>query len=120
MYLLLRAIILLFEGNAVFAQTVKLTVVNQTVVGSDFYFDIQMEATSGTLYMAGADFVLTFNSGNFTSPSVTELAYDPSYWTLLNSNGNNTTSSSGNLSITYRDLVIASISTNEITLNVNI
>ena len=115
----LIAIILLFEGNAVFAQTVKLTVVNQTVVGSDFYFDIQMEATSGTLYMAGADFVLTFNSGNFTSPSVTELAYDPSYWTLLNSNGNNTTSSSGNLSATYRDLVIASISSNEITLNVN-
>ena len=119
-FTLFMIIMLLIEGSATFAQTVKLYVVNQNVIGTDFYFEIQMEATSGTLYLAAADLALTFNSGNFTNPTTTVSAYNSSYWTLLNSNGNNTTSSSGNLSQSYRSLVSpAAITSNEIILNVN-
>jgi hypothetical protein len=59
------------------AQTYQLQVANQTVSGSNFSFDIYLLRTGETaLYLANADFVLTFNSGNFTSPTVSITSMD--------------------------------------------
>jgi hypothetical protein len=54
---------------------VKLTIENQAIAGTNFLFDIVLTRTgSNDLYLFGADFVLTFNSGNFTAPTITRGA----------------------------------------------
>lgn len=52
------------------AQNFTLTVQNQTIVGSDFKFDIYIQVTSGDIHLADCDFRLDFNEGNFSSPSI--------------------------------------------------
>ncbi len=53
-----------------FAQTFTCTIQNQTLVGTDFSFDICMLRTGATeIYLASSDFVVTFNDANFTSPT---------------------------------------------------
>jgi hypothetical protein len=59
-----------FMSGLLFGQTFTLTVQNQSAVGSEFHFDIYMLRTGGTaVYLGDSDFVLTFNSGNFTGPT---------------------------------------------------
>jgi hypothetical protein len=59
-----------FISGLLFGQTFTLTVQNQSAVGSEFHFDIYMLRTGGTaVYLGDSDFVLTFNSGNFTGPT---------------------------------------------------
>jgi hypothetical protein len=68
-------LVCLFIVSLAFAQTFELTVQNQHVLGTDFVFDIYMLRTGGTnLYLGNADLVLTFNSGNFSSPSYTKIS----------------------------------------------
>ena len=100
------------------AQTLRLSVANQQVSGSNFIFEVWMQATSGTVYLAATDIVLRFNSGNFTSPVDTKGA--ATTFVLNNSNGDNTTSLSGPVGALYRSNVNpASITSNEIIINVN-
>ncbi|MCU0347054.1 MAG: T9SS type A sorting domain-containing protein [Saprospiraceae bacterium] len=60
---------------------VELTIENQQVVGTDFFFDVYLRRTAtnpgaGDLYLGNADFVLTYNNGNFTNPVLTQ---DPDF-----------------------------------------
>ena len=71
---LLTIFVFIFVSNALLGQVeVELTIENQTVVGTDFFFDLYLTRTAtnpgaGDLYLGNADFVLTFNDGNFTNP----------------------------------------------------
>jgi hypothetical protein len=77
MLVLLMVGIVLTAPSIGLAQTYQLQVANQTVSGSNFIFDIYLLRTGATeFYLANADFVLTFNNANFTSPAVTILAAD--------------------------------------------
>ncbi|MGA7160030.1 MAG: T9SS type A sorting domain-containing protein [Bacteroidota bacterium] len=67
--LLLAVLLVLFAAvNTSSAQTVQLTVANQFVSHDTLFFDIYIEATVSTVFLGNADFVLTFNSANFTNP----------------------------------------------------
>ncbi len=70
------ALFVLLFGNFTYSTAqvdVTLTIENQNVVGSDFFFDLYLQATSAPsnpLYLDNSDFVLTFNAGNFTNPTI--------------------------------------------------
>jgi len=68
--LFMLIIVFLMSWNGVNAQTFTCTIQNQTVVGSQFKFDIYVQTTSGSFYIGNCDFVVTFNNTNFTSPTV--------------------------------------------------
>ncbi len=68
-------LLLLFAlGQGLYAQGVKGTVsiANEQVVGSDYYFDIYLSTrptTTGDIYLADADFRITFDNSLFTNPT---------------------------------------------------
>lgn len=100
------------------AQTLELSVANGHVVGSSFVFDVYLQATSGTVYLGGADLVLTFNAGNFTNPVVTKGATGT--FVLNNTVGDNSTQLGTTVGALYRqNTIVAAITSNEIILNVN-
>ena len=76
---------LLFTSTMFSQVTADLTIENQQVSGTDFLFDIYLTRTgTNNLYLGTADFVLTFNSGNFTSPVLSkEPAAAPGLCTLV-------------------------------------
>lgn len=104
-----------FHSNAE-GQTLELTIDNQHVEGTNFYFDIMMKATVGDVYLGGADLVLTFNSGNFTSPT-TAINDIPSYgFTFISLKNSLNAATSTN----YEDYVSPfEITSNEIIINVS-
>ena len=65
----------LLLSTAAFGQTFTLSVQNQQVSGSDFIFDIYILRTGGTnIYLGNSDFVLTFNSANFSTPAFAKVS----------------------------------------------
>ncbi len=53
----------------------ELSIENQSVVGTDFFFDIFLTrdvSSSGDIYLDNSDFIITFNSSNFTNPVLTK------------------------------------------------
>lgn len=54
------------------AQDTQLTIENQSVSGTDFFFDIYLTRTSAgnELYLADSDFVISFDNANFTNPTL--------------------------------------------------
>jgi len=54
------------------AQTYTCSVQNQTVIGTDMYFDIYLQNTSSTdtIYLGDTDFSFTFDNLNFTNDAV--------------------------------------------------
>ena len=107
------------------AQTVQLTIANQSaVLGGDpttsyFQFDIDLKATVGDVYLGTSDIVLDFNSTNFTSPAdqINDNSDDGStFASLMNSNSIAVNSQA----TSYEDLLsLAPITSNEIILNLN-
>ncbi len=64
----------------------ELTIQNQTISGSDFQFDVYLRTTAastGDLFLGDADFVLTFNSANFTNPVLTKVGTAPGNCTFV-------------------------------------
>ncbi len=106
-------IVFLILSSIVLGQvTVDLTIENQQAVGTDFFFDIYLTRTgTNDLYLGGADFALTFNSGAFTNPTILREA--SSFWNLTSTSGNPVGAS-------YRGLTsTAPIVGNEIIINLN-
>ncbi len=67
---------------------VDLTIENQQVVGTDFFFDLYLrraDTNTNDLYLGTADFVLTFNSSAFSSPVLTRESV--SFWNLTSTSG---------------------------------
>jgi hypothetical protein len=61
---------------------VELGIANQTIVsGSNLQFDIFLRTvtppSTGDLYLGNADFVITFNAGSFTSPTLSKVGGSP-------------------------------------------
>ena len=59
--------------------TVELSIENQEVLGSDFYFDIYLTrhaGSDGDVFLADMDLVLNFNSQFFTAPELTPVGND--------------------------------------------
>jgi hypothetical protein len=91
--------------------TFEATIQNQSVVGTDFFFDIYLQRTgSNDLYVGNAQFILTFNNGAFSSPGIAKEAV--TFWNLRCTNG----TSVGSL---YRSATGVGISGNEIQIQVN-
>ncbi len=65
--------ILLFTGTLFSQITAVLTIENQQVVGSDFFFDIYLRSSqaSDSIFLGNSDYVLTFENGNFNLPVLT-------------------------------------------------
>ncbi len=73
---------------------VVLTVKEQSVEGNSYLFSIYLKAdnlNNGHLYLANADFIFTFNSGNFTNPSISKEGSVPGHCTFVptDQSGNN-------------------------------
>jgi len=116
-FLLTIAILLFLSTNSVQAQVeVELTIENQTVIGTDFFFDIYARRTttdpgSGDLYLGTADFVLTFNAAAFSSPTITRES--SSFWNLTSTSG-------GSVGFFYYLATsVAPIANSEIIINLN-
>jgi len=106
-------LILILLGSLTFAQdSADLTIENQNVVGTDFFFDIYLTRTgTNDLYLGTSDFVLTFNAAAFTNPTV--IRESSAFWNLTSTSGNTVGS-------TYRLATSpAPISGNEIIINLN-
>lgn len=59
-----------------------LSIQNQHVSGTDFIFDIYMLRTgTNDIYLGDSDFVLTFNSGNFTTPDASVVTAESRIFT---------------------------------------
>lgn len=87
--------ILTIITHLVYAQIeVTLTVENQNINGTDFYFDIYLYRSSGSaggdLYLKDADFYLNFNAGNFTNPNISKVGSSPGQCNFKPTNGNST------------------------------
>ena len=103
---------------------VTLTIENQQTVGTDFFFDIYLQATSAPanpLYLGNADFVLTFNASNFTNPTLSkepQAGVSYGYCTFVPSDpsGSNTDITRTNY---YDNTSPAPISGNELIINLN-
>lgn len=97
---------------------VEITIENQEVVGTDFFFDIYLRATSvDNLYLDNADFRLTFATGNFTDPVLTKIGPSPGNCTFVP-----TDQSGSNTSLTrdgYYTRTLVSIIGNELVINLN-
>lgn len=70
----LIALIAILAVNRLNAQvTAMVTIANETVSGSDYLFDVYLHTTAGTsgdLYLGNADFVLNFQPGAFSNPTL--------------------------------------------------
>lgn len=81
--------ILLLFASTINSQTnppvsVNLTIENQTVVGTDFFFDVYITRTgTNDCYLGTSDFVLTFNLANFTNPTLSKVGSAPGFCTFV-------------------------------------
>lgn len=106
-------LILILLGSLTFAQVgADLTIENQNVVGTDFFFDIYLTRTgTNDLYLGTADFVMTFNGSAFTNPTV--VRENSTFWNLTSTSGNP-------VNVSYRSATSpAAIMGNEIIINLN-
>ncbi|MEM7106261.1 MAG: T9SS type A sorting domain-containing protein [Bacteroidota bacterium] len=112
---------------------VECTIENQMVSGTDFFFDIYLKTTPGTsgdLYLDNADFIFTFNHGNFTNPVFSKVS-NPNPPLGFIQNGYNTfvsvtntdpeaVATNNNVQKFYYDNTSTSInSSNELIINLN-
>ena len=109
---ILLVLALLLCAFAADAQTVGLTIENQTVNGSSVLFDIVLRTTlpADTLFLASSDLVLNFNLANFTSPGIAKGAVG----TFVLNARDGTSVAAG-----YRNAVATSIIANQIIININ-
>ena len=111
---------LLLFGGTLFPQvTADLTIENQQVVGTDFFFDIYLTRTgTNNLYLGSADFVLTFAVGNFNSPTLSKVGSSPGNCTFVP-----TDPSGANTFITqinyFDNTAVGILNGNELTINLN-
>jgi hypothetical protein len=78
--------LLLLPLTSVTGQNFTCTVRNQHVSGTELFFDLYILRTGGTpLYLGNADLVVTFNSGNFSSPSYVVTTEGMTGWYTISS-----------------------------------
>lgn len=95
-------------ANSANAQNFQLDIRNQIYSGDTMFFDVYMRSTTtGNFYLGDADFVLDFNSANFSSPTTDYVASSSS---LTNSNASTTTF--------YNSNIVSDIVNNRIIINV--
>jgi len=77
--------IIVILNAAMYGQvSADLTIENQQVVGTDFFFDIYLTRTgTNDLYLGNADFVLTFDAVNFNSPVLSKEGTAPGFCTFV-------------------------------------
>ena len=82
--LIFVAIFLFVNFSTVFGEvSYTLRVLNQEVIGSNFYFEIWLQSTGDDLRLGPSDIYLDFNDGNFTNPvlSTTEWGTAMNWYT---------------------------------------
>ena len=80
----LLLIILILTGINYGQVSADLTIENQQVVGTDFFFDVYLTRTgTNDLYLGNADFILTFDMANFTNPVLSQEGTAPGYCTFV-------------------------------------
>ena len=95
-----------------------LTIENQSTVGTDFFFDLYLSAPNDVIYLGNSDFVLTFNSTNFSSPSVSKepsISFTGGNCTFVSVDATNTDCRKEYYSATS----VSILNTNEIVINLN-
>ena len=78
-------VILLSTGTILPQLTAVLTIENQEVVGSEFFFDLYLRTSnaSDSIFLGNSDFVLSFDVGNFSSPVFSAVGESPGEWTFI-------------------------------------
>lgn len=111
---------LVLVGIPLFAQSnLELSIRNQSVNGTNFQFDLYLRNTNaGDLFLGNADFVLLFNSGNFTNPSLSKVGTAPGSNTFVpvTLNSTNQTVTRTNY---FNNTSTAAIVDNELIINLN-
>ena len=111
---------LLVAAGISFAQDeATITIENQAVNGTDFSFDIYLHASGSTsnVYLGNADFILTYNNGNFDNPTIEKEGTLPGFCSFIP-----TDQSGSNVFVTQTTYFIntsPTLSGNEIIINLN-
>ncbi len=75
--------LLLSIGSYAFSQpTVTISIKNQHIDGDDFYFDIYIKSDNEDLLLENCDFVLSFNTVNFSGASLSKVGPSPGFCTF--------------------------------------
>ncbi len=106
--------LLLFAGSGAFGQSLRLDIRNQEYSGDTLFFDIYLSRDGGSsdYYLGNADFVLTYNNSNFSSPGIDFVANSS---TLKNHTGSATTAYNTNI---VAEIGSSNPNTNKILINV--
>ena len=113
--LMMYLLIVLLGISVSQSQTLELTIDNQEVVGTNYSFDIILKPTTGTVYLGGADLVLTFNAANFSNPIIT--VGDETTFPLLKNSSNLASPTQLGIVVTVPMLYQSNVSPKEITSN---
>ena len=108
--------LLLFIPFFAFGQNteVTLTVANQSITGTDYYFDIYLKSTAnGPLYLGPSDFIFSFDETKFSSPTITKQS---GFSTFAPTNAGNSTACQTN----YFNALATELQPNEILVNLNL
>lgn len=117
--LLLSFLVLGLSTNTLAQSGLVATIRNQTVIGSNFQFDLYIRANNAQpIFLANADFVLTFNATSFTNPVLTKVGTAPGSNTFVP-----TDQTGVNLLLTrnnyFNNTSITTITGNELIINLN-
>lgn len=123
-------LLLLFFTLKTEAQTqveAELTIENQEVVGTSFFFNIYLNTPTGSvndLYLASSDFILNFNQANFSNPTlekVTQTGYLGGYNNLVSTSYTNSNDFNTQLNVQfgYHNNIATDIINNELVINLN-
>ncbi len=117
--LLIFLTLLLFSTNSISLRAqpdLTLTIENQNVVGTDFFFDLYLSAPNDIIYLGNSDFVLTFNDANFSSPTGSKepaVSFTGGNCTFVSIDGTNTDCRKDY----YGNTAVSIINTNEFVIN---
>lgn len=110
---------ILLSGFTFSQVSADLTIEYQEVVGTDFFFDVYLTRTGANdLYLGNADFVLTFDAGNFDTPELSKEGSSPGFCTFVptDPSGFNTLFTQDQY---FTNTAVASISGNSLIINLN-
>lgn len=101
--------------------SVELSIENQAVIGTDYYFDVYLKRTgTNDLFLSSSDFILSFDNSFFTSPVLTKEGASPNgYCTFIPTNSN-PANNLATQTLYFGNTTASIINTNLIKISINI
>ena len=100
---------------------VDLTIENQSVVGTDYFFDVYLKRTgTNDLYLSNADFILSFDNAFFTSPVLSKEGAVPNGYCTFVPTNSNPANNLATQTLYFGNTTVSIVNTNLIKISLNI